>query len=292
MSLSAPVHPAVPALQAPHAYPPAPSPRVGPASAAPDSHPPSIQITGVPARPPRFDSVDADSSSQSPPSVRNRQGAGTGAGGGNGQGLPNWTAEDESATERLLVFTRAVPLPRRMETVSEWRFLLRLTQMLFAGGAFASLSTASFNVNYTSAVLGVSGINLMCFTSISSIFASIACLIVYCFPAFLGIPPHRHPRFSRVEVAIDFLFLGLWIAAPTVLVVYGQCPRHAFSTSPNSISCLPWNMCTAFGYAAVAAFLGTFTMGVRDLRKFGFFAQTASGTMFARGSWKEWADAK
>lgn len=59
----------------------------------------------------------------------------------------------------------------------------------------------------------------MCFVSISSIvglmiheistmsvsdadaphsqFVSFGCILVYCFPSFIGVPPHRHPRFSR-----------------------------------------------------------------------------------------------
>ncbi|KNC95966.1 uncharacterized protein SPPG_08571 [Spizellomyces punctatus DAOM BR117] len=191
----------------------------------------------------------------------------------------------------LLLYTRAVPLPKRFETITEYRFLMRMTQLLLAGAAFASLATASFNVNYTSAVLAVSGINLMCFTSISSIFVSFGCILVYCFPAFIGVPPHRHPRFSRVEVAVDLVYVGFWIAAPSVLVWYGKCPRLAFSTAPDAVSCLPWNMCTAFGYACAALFLGTLTMGVRDLKRFGFWdLGRGNGVMWARGSWKEWAE--
>ncbi|KAI9090014.1 hypothetical protein DFS34DRAFT_654297 [Phlyctochytrium arcticum] len=191
----------------------------------------------------------------------------------------------------LLLYTRAVPLPKRFETITEYRFLMRMTQLLLAGAAFASLATASFNVNYTSAVLAVSGINLMCFTSISSLFVSFGCILVYCFPAFIGVPPHRHPRFSRVEVAVDFVYLGFWTAAPSVLVWYGKCPRLAFSTAADAVSCLPWNMCTAFGYACAALFLGTLSMGLRDLKRYGFFGMgKGNGVMWARGSWKEWAE--
>ncbi|KAJ3138874.1 hypothetical protein HDU90_000779 [Geranomyces variabilis] len=166
-----------------------------------------------------------------------------------------------------------------------------MTQLFMAGAAFASLATASFNVNYTSAVLAKSGINLMSFVSISSLFVSFGCILVYCFPAFTGVPPHRHPRFSRVEVGLDLVYLGFWIAAPTVLVRYGNCPRLTFSTSPGNVSCLPWNMCTAFGYAAAALFLGTLLMGIRDLIRFGLWhTGRGNGVMWARGSWKEWAE--
>ncbi|KAJ3159407.1 hypothetical protein HDU86_001725 [Geranomyces michiganensis] len=195
-----------------------------------------------------------------------------------------------SATH-LLLYTRAVPLPKRFETVTEYRFLMRMTQLFMAGAAFASLATASFNVNYTSAVLAKSGINLMSFVSISSLFVSFGCILVYCFPAFTGVPPHRHPRFSRVEVGLDLVYLGFWIAASTVLVRYGNCPRLTFSTAPGDVSCLPWNMCTAFGYAAAALFLGTFVMGVRDLLRYGLWKTgRGNGVMWARGSWKEWAE--
>ncbi|KAI8919978.1 hypothetical protein DFJ77DRAFT_450690 [Powellomyces hirtus] len=196
----------------------------------------------------------------------------------------------KSATH-LLLYTRAVPLPKRFETVTEYRFLMRMTQSFMAVAAFASLATASFNVNYTSAVLAVSGINLMTFTSISSLFVSFGCIIVYCFPAFIGVAPHRHPRFSRVEVAVDLVYLGFWLAAPSVLVWYGRCPRLTFSTAPDAISCLPWNMCTAFGFASAALFLGTFIMGFRDLARYGLWnTGRGNGVMWARGSWKEWAE--
>ncbi|KAI8823447.1 uncharacterized protein EV422DRAFT_488151, partial [Fimicolochytrium jonesii] len=188
----------------------------------------------------------------------------------------------------LLLYTRAVPLPKRLETATEYRFLMRLTQMFMAGAAFASLATASFNVNYTSSVLAVSGINLMCFTSISSLFVSFGSILVYCFPAFIGVPPHRHPRFSRVEVGVDILYFGFWVAAPIVLLKYGRCPRLTFGLSPESISCLPWSMCTAFGFACAALFLGTVVMGIRDLKRYGVWnAGRGNGVMWARGSWKE-----
>ncbi|TPX58184.1 hypothetical protein PhCBS80983_g03319 [Powellomyces hirtus] len=196
----------------------------------------------------------------------------------------------KSATH-LLLYTRAVPLPKRFETITEYRFLMRMTQIFMAGAAFASLATASFNVNYTSAVLAVSGINFMTFTSISSLFVSFGCILVYCFPAFVGVAPHRHPRFSRVEVVVDLVYLGCWLAAPSLLVWYGRCPRLTFSTAPDAISCLPWNMCTAFGFAAAALFLGTALMGLKDLGRYGLFSTgRGNGVMWARGSWKEWAE--
>ncbi|KAI9005340.1 hypothetical protein BC832DRAFT_483427 [Gaertneriomyces semiglobifer] len=208
----------------------------------------------------------------------------------------NATTEDmfrpRKSGTHLLLYTRAVPLPRRFETITEYRFLMRMTQLLLAGAAFASLATASFNVNYTSAVLAVSGINLMCFTSISSIFVSIGCIIVYCFPAFIGVPPHRHPRFSRVEIGVDAIYVGFWIAAPSVLVWYGKCPRLAFSTQPDELaSCLPWNMCTIFGYACAVLFMGTLVMGLRDIKKHGLWSSgRGNGVMWAKGTWAEWAD--
>ncbi|KAJ3012677.1 hypothetical protein HKX48_006165 [Thoreauomyces humboldtii] len=238
--------------------------------------------------------VDGEGDEDGSDETGGRGGGGGGTGAATTQSSRNDILQSRRSGTHLLLYTRAVPLPKRFETVTEYRFLMRMTQLFMAAAAFASLATASFNVDYTSSVLAVSGINLMSFTSITSIFVSFGCILVYCFPAFTGVPPHRHPRFSRVEVMVDLVYLGFWTAAASVLVWYGsqvRCPRFSFAPNPEAVSCLPWNMCTAFGFASAALFLGTLVMGVRDLARYGLFSTgRGNGVMWARGSWKEWAE--
>ncbi|KAJ3042693.1 hypothetical protein HDV00_006750 [Rhizophlyctis rosea] len=204
----------------------------------------------------------------------------------------------------LLLYTRAVPLPKRVDTITEYRFLLRLTQTLIAAASFVSLVTSTFNVNYAPYVLATSGMNMMVLTSISSFFVSFCCILVYFFPSYLSIPPHRHPRFSRVEVSIDFLYILGWFGAASAMLYYRQCPRikgaipaaNNYDTTAFNLpgiindnkSCqVSWLMCIGFGYGCAVLFMTTFVMGLRDLWLHGFWGDEGNSVMFARGSWKE-----
>ncbi|KAJ3339581.1 hypothetical protein HDU93_007998 [Gonapodya sp. JEL0774] len=70
--------------------------------------------------------------------------------------------------EELLLFTKSVRPPTFFQTVREFRFIFRAIQFCVAIGSFICLSVASFDVNYPSTLIGTSGINFMCATSVSS----------------------------------------------------------------------------------------------------------------------------
>ncbi|KAJ1539553.1 hypothetical protein HK096_000642, partial [Nowakowskiella sp. JEL0078] len=173
-------------------------------------------------------------------------------------------------------------------------------------GSFISLASATFDVNYTSAVIGISGFNLTCLVSLSSMFVSFACMFVYLFPAFLGISPSRHPRISRVEVVVDFVYIGFWLSAASALALFGRCPQFFTNPGSNSASgfdwkgflgarwgCLPWNLCLALGYVCAILHVATFTIGVNDLQRFGWGKARSNlsgngGEIWTRGTWKQW----
>ncbi len=107
--------------------------------------------------------------------------------------------------------------------------------------------------------------------------------IVYLFPQHLGIPPHRHPRFSWIEVSLDFLLFVLWCASSSTLISFGSC------LSLNKKMCGEWLSTIVLGYLCMLLFAVTFFMGIKDQ-----FVQGQNETlkgndhiMFARGNWKE-----
>ncbi|KAL3898452.1 MAG: hypothetical protein SGCHY_002735 [Lobulomycetales sp.] len=184
------------------------------------------------------------------------------------------------------LYTRSVPRPLAADTVKELRTILRLTQLAGSVAAFICLAISTVSVNYSYALLS---------------FVSFSCLFLYFYPAFLGVPPHRHPRFSRIEVIVDLLYIGFWLSASSAMAFFGvsTCPRRFFQNpqagADGGDSCLSWNMCFAFGYITALLFGATFVMGVRDLYLHGWFGSTssnaaaASNTAFsgARGNWRE-----
>ncbi|KAI8854379.1 hypothetical protein BC829DRAFT_439120 [Chytridium lagenaria] len=133
---------------------------------------------------------------------------------------------------RLTLFTKQVQLPKWQQTLTEWRSLMRLLHFGLAIAAFTSLAAGTFSADFRSAVLSRS---------------------VYFFPSHLNITPHRHLRFSRVEVGIDILCGGLWIAACIALIAYGFCPAELF---PDSTKCFQWNLTLSFGFASFFAYSG------------------------------------
>ncbi|KAI9208715.1 uncharacterized protein BJ171DRAFT_565187 [Polychytrium aggregatum] len=184
----------------------------------------------------------------------------------------------------ITLWTKSVPHPKKCDTIREFRFKLRVLQIVLAIGCFIALALASFSVNYSSTALGVSGMSITCLTAISSVFASFANIVAYLIPAFFGIPPHRHQRISRVECFVDLIFAGLWISSSSAMAYYGQCPRETLSWDTIKVMCIPWDVCMAFGYLAGINFAVSFWLGVMDLREFGF------ATPFTRGNWQVFDD--
>ncbi|KAI8929217.1 hypothetical protein BC831DRAFT_444397 [Entophlyctis helioformis] len=206
---------------------------------------------------------------------------------------------DLSKFEHLLVYTKASPLPSILQTVREVRFVLRFFQLVLSAGAFIGIGIASFDGQYTSAIQGMSGINALCLTSISSVFVSLCCMFLYAFPGMMGVPPHRHGCFSRVEVAIDVVFVGLWLGSSTKIAMFGKCPRESFVLAPNgsgiltimetSYACGSWMFTILSAYAAMSLFLATLAMGVYDLKRQdrADIAERHNMIMFARGNWMD-----
>ncbi|KAJ3092059.1 hypothetical protein HK102_011123 [Quaeritorhiza haematococci] len=201
----------------------------------------------------------------------------------------------------MFLYTRSVPTPKFKEVRRQYRFMIRLAQLVIAAGSFVSLAISTFNVNYSYAILGVSGVNLTVLVAISSMLVSCACIFLYRFPAFLGVPPHRHLRFSRIECAVDFVYIAFWLAAASTVALYRRCPRVSFNLNFNfnfssrdndkaEESCLPWYMCFSLGYLCAALFGGTFVMGVKDLWEHGLFRQGGYTYMGTRGSWRDWGN--
>ncbi|KAI8814593.1 hypothetical protein BJ742DRAFT_270036 [Cladochytrium replicatum] len=228
-----------------------------------------------------------------------------------------------SSTRAMVFFTVRVPQPKKSEVVREKRFIVRLCQLIMAIASFVCLASATFDVNYSSAIIAYSGINLNCLTSLSSMFVSFAGMFVYFFPAFLGIPPHRHPRFSRVEIGVDLIYCGFWLFASSALAFFGKCPHEIYQTlsgtKSNSTSlisprltlasrslldpewnvftslenkifgstptCLPWNLCMVFGYICSVLFAVSFSLGVRDQWKNG--GKSEGLQRMPRGTWDD-----
>ncbi|KAJ3105010.1 hypothetical protein HDU97_008618 [Phlyctochytrium planicorne] len=184
---------------------------------------------------------------------------------------------------KLTLFTKQIPLPRWQQTLQEFRTILRILHFGLAIAAFTSLAAGTFSADFKSAIMSKSGINYMSFTSVTSAFVSFACLVVYFFPSNLNISPHRHPRFSRVEVGIDIICAGLWIAACMALIAFGLCPAELF---PESSKCYKWNLTLAFGFTCFSSYVVTIAMGFYDLKTHGWGSDCEWRPVGARGGWK------
>jgi len=114
---------------------------------------------------------------------------------------------------------------------------------------------------------------------------SFSCMFLYTSPVLLSVPPSRHWRFSRVEVVLDVLFLGIWVGASSVIAWFGDCPRHILEPPSKNVSCVPWNLCMALGYLCCGLFLLTFFLGIRDLRTFGWGYRVGTVNGIGRGHW-------
>ncbi|KAJ3315743.1 hypothetical protein HDU76_002129 [Blyttiomyces sp. JEL0837] len=214
----------------------------------------------------------------------------TGGNGGNGGGEARKESKSQFMspytlrTGKIRFYTKQTPLPRWIDTAREIRFVLRVLQICFAIGAFASLAVTIFKSNFKSSILALGGVNMMCFTSISSTCVSAACIVVYLFPAYMGIAPHRHYRMSRVELGIDILWLGNWLGASAALSTFGNaCPQELYPDKP----CIPWDVSLSFGYAAAVSFFVTSLMGFVDLKAHGWGFDIEDRPVGARGGWKD-----
>jgi hypothetical protein len=194
----------------------------------------------------------------------------------------------------LLVYTKAMEVPSKLEMFVESRVVLRFFQVLFAIVAFVSLSVSSLEVNYKSSAIAESGINIMCLVSISSIIVACATLFVYFNPKFLGISPQRHFRSSRVEVCVDLLYLIAWLFASSAITIYGDCPHILLDiTKTSEKRCYSWNICFGFGYANAFLYLFTFVRGIYDLKTHDWgrpttLKYTGKGVhLWVRGNWKD-----
>lgn len=190
---------------------------------------------------------------------------------------------DEDENAYLLVYTKPIKPPTFSTIVTQWRFVLRVIQFLFACLSFIMICITALDVNYPSTVQTSSGINLYMFTSLSSIFIGLSCLIIYCYPRFFEIVPHRYKRISRVEVGFDVLLFGLYLSSSAALSAYGECPvRQAGNDTTGS--CVTWNLCKGFGYASAALYFVSIVYGIADLSRH-LWGIEKHGVMFARGTW-------
>ncbi|KAJ3355028.1 hypothetical protein HDU83_004199 [Entophlyctis luteolus] len=168
--------------------------------------------------------------------------------------------------DQITFWTKQTPLPTIGETIKEYRFILRMFQLSFVigkEGSFASLSVGTFRADFFTSVLDAAGISFMAFICISAAFLSFSWLVVYTNPSNLGIPPHRHPRISRIELILDMAFVALWFSA---CVNMADKISIACSNASDSRHCLSWDLGLAFGYASGAAFAASAILGVCDIR--------------------------
>ncbi|EGF79727.1 hypothetical protein BATDEDRAFT_89422 [Batrachochytrium dendrobatidis JAM81] len=202
--------------------------------------------------------------------------------------------------DHFLVYTKAVEYPRLFSTICEKRFILRFLQSAFATSAFSGMFVAATWNHYGSAAASDSGLNVMCFTSITALFVSLCCMYLYAFPGSLGIPPHRHWRFSGVEVSIDAVLSLLWLGSSARLATYARCPENRFIPAPNgsgnvymidtpTLNCFAWPLSITTGFCCMAFHIVTLTMGIWDLQRQAYIdaKERQSHIMFARGNWKQ-----
>ncbi|KAJ3196046.1 hypothetical protein HK101_010286 [Irineochytrium annulatum] len=148
---------------------------------------------------------------------------------------------------RIKLFTKQTPLPVWKDTCREYRFCLRCLHFGLA-------------------------------------FVSFAFVVVYLFPSHLNILPIRHPRFSRVEFGVDFIWAAFWLSSSISLVKYGACPPDIFAGAPR---CSPWDMAFGFGFLTFLAYLVSCGMGLWDLAHNGWGSDIEWRPVGARGGLRD-----
>ena len=78
--------------------------------------------------------------------------------------------------DSLIIFTKPANVPRIKDVFSQFRFQLRILQVLFSIMSFLSLGYTAFNTNYTSVLLTSTGISFYVFANCVSL---VLLLIVY-----------------------------------------------------------------------------------------------------------------
>ncbi|KAI9355116.1 hypothetical protein DFJ73DRAFT_775568 [Zopfochytrium polystomum] len=206
--------------------------------------------------------------------------------------------EDKDRLRRLTLLTQQTPLPRWIDTTRERRFLARALQISVDAVTLSSLMSTVSAADFHSAALAESGISLLCFTALLTMVTSGAFIVVYLFPSQLGIQPHRHPRFSRIELGLDVACISIWLASAFSVAAFGhRCPSPFFGGGNGQQQqqpqrgprCVAWDATIILSFLAAVAQGLTAGMGVADLRKHawgvqyhGFRTGVLAG---AKGTW-------
>lgn len=156
---------------------------------------------------------------------------------------------------KLEFLTRQHNQPKWSETAFQWRFVLRLLQIAANAGCIYALISCAFEANYSSSIIPLSGIDLLCFTSVSTGLVSFSALFTYLFPAQLSIPPHRHIRISRVEACLELGCFILWL---TSSIKFG-------SSSPDWMKSKAWYICFLLAISTGIAHITMLCVATIDL---------------------------
>ncbi|KAL7750343.1 hypothetical protein RI367_004116 [Sorochytrium milnesiophthora] len=161
----------------------------------------------------------------------------------------------------LFLTTKRKVYDSRAVVVRSVRFVLRVLEFLVGFVSLIMLYVATFNVNFTSSSIGLSGINVTNFTAMTSSVVALSHIIAMLFPQLCNIPPSRQNSVSVVELGFDVLYGTGWLYSCVIQAARGSCPRSLFRIqgTPESAlngdtklagTCLPWNLCWGFGIAA------------------------------------------
>ena len=115
-------------------------------------------------------------------------------------------------------------------------------------------------------------------------------MFLYTFPGFLGIPPHRHLKVSKVEQSFDIIMMVLWIGACSQLASYGKCPKQVIAlytyVDISDINCPTLWVIVILGYLNAILYAWKFrdaAVAAKDAES----ETEGKHIMFARGSWRD-----
>lgn len=109
-------------------------------------------------------------------------------------------------------------------------------------------------------------------------------MISQLYPQHWNISPDRYLRFSKTEMSFDFILMGLWAAASTVLLLVGNdCLYNAAGDG-----CIFIFSSVGLGYLASFLFAFSMVIGIKDTirNKDQSIFKSKDHIMFARGNWK------
>ncbi|KAI9221837.1 hypothetical protein BC828DRAFT_379952 [Blastocladiella britannica] len=185
----------------------------------------------------------------------------------------------------LFLSTQRTQYRTRWATFRTPRFLLRMVQLVVSAVTVATLYEATFNVNYTSTAISLSGINLASLTTVTSVVLSMTHVYALMFPKSVGIAPQDERTYSPVEIVMDSLYCGLFLLSSSLQAAVGTCPRYLIriGNTPESaafskltaaqqaellgVGCLPWNLSWCFGYLTAILYGVTAWLGLKAWRK-------------------------